>query len=179
VSTLTVFPQAGDEILADAVLVHLDEQLVAARRLLQVVLDQGVAIRRREVRGVVELTGALQAELQSRRVLEGERAALLQRAGVRLGVPSGSVTLELLESLMDEKTAERARALSAELRGLLELVQREHYCNRALMSQELAFLDHLLGLAGIGGDSRYGAGGDRVGTSAAQASGHRMLDLAV
>jgi hypothetical protein len=179
VSTLTVFPQVGDEILAEEVLVHLDEQLVAARRLLQVVLDQGVAIRRREVRGVVELTGALQAELQSRRVLEGERAALLQRAGVRLGVPSGSVTLELLESLMDEKTAERARALSAELRGLLELVQREHYCNRALMSQELAFLDHLLGLAGIGGDSRYGAGGDRVGTSAAQASGHRMLDLAV
>jgi hypothetical protein len=178
-STVTVVPQAGDDVLAHEVLVHLDAQLVAARRLLQVVLEQGVAIRRRDVRGVVELTGALQAEIQSRHVLEGERAALLQRAGARLGVVSGSVTLELLESLMDEENAERARALSAELRGLLEVVQREHYCNRALMSQELAFLDHLLGLAGIGGDAGYGAGGDRVATSAAQATGHRMLDLAV
>jgi flagellar FlgN protein len=174
-----VVPQAGDEILAGEVLVHLDEQLVAARRLLQVVLEQGVAIRRRDVRGVVELTGALQAELQSRHMLETQRASLLQRAGARLGVAAGSVTPALLESLMDEEMAERSRALTAELRGLLEVVQREHYCNRALMSQELAFLDHLLGLAGMGREAGYGAGGDRVASSAAQTTGHRMLDLAV
>ncbi len=178
-STVVIVPQAGDEILAHEVLVHLDEQLVAARKLLQVVLEQGVAIRRRDVRGVVELTGALQAELQSRHLLEGQRAALLGRAGARLGVLAASVTLELVESLMDEESAQRARALSSELRGLLEVVQREHYCNRALMSQELAFLDHLLGLAGIGGEAGYGAGGDRVASSAAQSTGHRMLDLAV
>jgi FlgN protein len=179
VSTVTVVRQAGDEILAEEVLGHLDEQLVAARRLLQVVLEQGVAIRRRDVRGVVELTAALQGELQSRQLLESQRAGLLQRAGARLGVATGSVTMAMLESLMDEPSAEKARAHSSELRGLLEVVQREHYCNRALMSQELAFLDHLLGLAGMGSDARYGAGGDRRATSAAHATGHRMLDLAV
>jgi hypothetical protein len=174
-----VVPQAGDEVLANEVLVHLNEQLVAARRLLQVVLEQGVAIRRRDVRGVVELTAALQAELQRRAQLETNRASLLQRAGARLGVAGASVTLGLLESLMDDDSAERARSLSSELRGLLDVVQREHYCNRALMSQELAFLDHLLRLTGMGGEAGYGAGGDRVATSAAKATGHRMLDLEV
>jgi hypothetical protein len=178
-SAVMVVRQAGDEVLASEVLVHLDAQLVAARRLLQVVLEQGVAIRRRDVRGVVELTASLQAELQRRGQLEAQRAALLQRAGARLGVAGASVTLGLLESLMDDGTAERARALSSELRGLLEVVQREHYCNRALMAQELAFLDHLLRLTGMGGETGYGAGGDRVAASAAQPTGHRMLDLAV
>jgi hypothetical protein len=178
-STVMVVPQAGDEILAEEILVHLDAQLVAARRLLQVVLEQGVAIRRRDVRAVVELTAALQAELQRRQVLEGERANLLQRAGARLGIAGASLTLTLLESLMQDATAERARALTSELRGLLEVVQREHYCNRALMSQELAFLDHLLRLTGMGGETSYDAAGDRRTGSAAQATGHRMLDLAV
>jgi hypothetical protein len=178
-STVLVVREAGDAALANEVLAHLDAQLVAARRLLQVVLEQGVAIRRRDVRGVVELTAALQAELQRRGQLEAERAALLQRAGTRLGIPGASITLAMLESLMDDDSAERARALSSELRGLLEVVQREHYCNRALMTQELAFLDHLLRLTGMGGEAGYGAGGGRVATSAAQATGHRMLDLEV
>jgi flagellar biosynthesis/type III secretory pathway chaperone len=179
VSTVVVVHEAGDAALTDEVLVHLDQQLVAARRLLHVVLEQGVAIRRRDVRGVVELTTELQAELQRRHQLETERAGLLQRAATRLGVNAGEVTLALLESLMDPESAEKLRALSSELRGLLEVVQREHYCNRALMSQELAFLDHLLRLAGVGGETGYGAGGDRVATSAAQATGHRVLDLEV
>jgi hypothetical protein len=46
------------------------------------------------------------------------------------------------------------------------------------MTQELAFLDHLLKLAGIG-DETYGAGGDRLATTAAQVTGHRVLDLEV
>ena len=68
---------------------HLEAQLVAARRLLQVVLEQGAAIRNRDVRSVVQLTGVLQAELQRRGLLENERLMLLQRAGARLGVPAG------------------------------------------------------------------------------------------
>jgi len=179
VSSVMVVPQAGDAALRDELLAHLDEQLVAARRLLQVVLDQGVAIRRRDVRAVVELTGALQAELGRRAQLEAVRAALLRRAGARLGIEAASLTLAQLESVMDDSSAERAHALSSELRGLLEVIQREHYCNRALMSQELAFLDHLLALAGLGGQTGYGAGGDRVARSAAQATGHRVLDVEV
>jgi hypothetical protein len=171
--------EPADALLAEDVLGHLDEQLVAARRLLQLVLDQGSAIRNREVPKVVALTGMLQAELQRRQLLEAERARLLERAGVRLGVTAGAVTLALLESLMAPEAAAAARALSSELRGLLEVVQREHYCNRALMTQELAFLDHLLRLAGIGGDAGYDAAGDRRAGSAPLITGHRVLDLEV
>jgi flagellar FlgN protein len=171
--------EPADALLAEDVLGHLQEQLVAARRLLQLVLDQGVAIRNREVRKVVELTGMLQAELQRRQLLEAERARLLERAGVRLGVSGGAVSLALLESLMNPEAAAVARTLSSELRGLLEVVQREHYCNRALMTQELAFLDHLLRLAGVGGEAGYGSAGDRRASTAAQAIGHRVLDLEV
>ena len=116
------------------------------------VLEQGVAIRNRDVKGVVALTGVLQAELHHRQQLENERIVLLERAGARLGVPGVSVTVALLETLMAPESALAAGARSAELRGLLEVIQREHHVNRALMGQELAFLDHLLKLAGIAGD---------------------------
>jgi hypothetical protein len=169
----------SDAALSGEVLAHLEAQLAAARRLLQVVLEQGAAIRNRDVRGVVQLTGVLQAELQRRQLLETQRLHLLQRAGTRLGVPGGSVTLVLLETLMDPESALLAGARSAELRGLLETVQREHHVNRALMSQELAFLDHLLKLAGVSGDESYNAGGDRLATTAADHTGRRVFDLEV
>ena len=169
----------SDALLTTEVIAHLDAQLVAARRLLQVVLEQGAAIRNRDVRSVVQLTGVLQAELHRRQLLENERLMLLQRAGARLGVPGGSVTLALLETLMDPESAQVAGARSSELRGLLETVQREHHVNRALMSQELAFLDHLLKLAGIAGHASYDATGDRLATTASQVTGHRVFDLEV
>lgn len=171
-----------DPLLGGDVLAHLEVQLVAARRLLEVVLEQGAAIRNRDVRSVVELAGRLQAELERRRVLESDRALLLERAGSRLGVSPAAVTLDLLKGLMDPATAELAGARSSELRGLLEVLQREHYCNRALMVQELAFLDHLLGLAGDDGAGSigYDAVGDRLaGRTPALAGGHRVLDLEV
>jgi 6,7-dimethyl-8-ribityllumazine synthase len=169
----------ADSVLTSDVLTHLEAQLSSVRGLLQVVLEQGTAIRERNVPAVVTLTGVLQGELQRRSTLEQERARLLERAGSRLGVSAGAVTLGLLTELMEPEAAALAEAKSAELRGLLEVVQREHYCNRALMSQELAFLDHLLRLAGIGGETRYGSAGDRVATTAAQATGHRVLDVEV
>jgi FlgN protein len=169
----------ADVVLTNEVIAHLEAQLVAARRLLQVVLEQGVAIRNRDVRGVVQLTGMLQAELERRKLLENERMLLLARAGVRLGSNPASITVALLETVMDPESALLAGARSAELRGLLDEIQRQHYVNRALMSQELAFLDHLLKLAGLGGDESYNAGGDRLATTAADVTGHRVLDLEV
>lgn len=174
-----VIQDPADVVLTNEVMAHLEMQLVAARRLLGVVLEQGAAIRNRDVRSVVHLTGMLQAELERRRLLENERMLLLARAGVRLGANPASITVAMLETVMDPDSAQLAAARSAELRGLLEEVQREHYVNRALMSQELAFLDHLLKLAGLGGDESYNAGGDRLATTPADVTGHRVLDLAV
>ena len=172
--------QHPDPMLSIDVLAHLGAQLVTVRRLLRVVLDQGVAIRARDVKRVVELTGVLQAELERRQTLEQARGELLERAGARLGIAPGAVTVRLLQDLMDPATAQLAGERSAELRGLLAELQREHYCNRVLMNQELAFLNHLLRLAGEDGDLGYDSGGDRRTASPAKsASGHRMFDLEV
>ena len=174
-----VVPQA-DAALTGDVLAHLDAQLVAARRLLQVVLEQGAAIRRRDVKAVVALTGILQAELQRRQLLDAERMRLLERAGARLGVIAGQVTLARLETLLDPQAAQMARERSSELRGLLGETKREHHVNRALMSQELAFLDHLLRLAGEGSDTVYDHAGERpAAMPSAYTSNRRVLDFEV
>ena len=47
-------------------------------------------------------------------------------------------------SVAFEEAAARLDGAAAELRGLLAEIQREHHVNRALMRQELAFLDHLV-----------------------------------
>jgi hypothetical protein len=169
-----------DETLGHDVLAHLEIQLVSARRMLQIVLDQGAAIRARDVHNVVSLTGLLQAEVERRAMIETERARLLERAGLRLGINPGAVSLLLMEQLMSPSIAEAAHARSAELRGLLEVVQREHHVNRALMNQELAFLDHLLRLVDTDRQLGYDAAGDRSKPTAPQlASRHRLLDLEV
>jgi FlgN protein len=169
-----------DHTLGNDVLAHLETQLLSARRMLQVVLEQGAAIRARDVHNVVSLTGLLQAEVERRSVIENERSRLLERAGLRLGVNPGAVSLTLMEQLMTPDVAELARARSAELRGLLEEVQREHHVNRALMNQELAFLDHLLRLADTDGQLGYDSAGDRSRPTAPQlVSRHRVLDLEV
>lgn len=168
----------GDAVLTEDVLSHLEVQLASARGLLQIVLDQGAAIRRRDVPTVVTLTSTLQGELARRRTIEDERSRLLERAGIRLGITAGSVTLTLLTDLMEPEAAAHAQARSAELRGLLEVVQREHHVNRVLMTQELAFLDHLLRLAGAG-DAAYDSAGDRSTMRSAARGPHRVLDLEV
>jgi hypothetical protein len=132
------------------VLEHLDAQLGSARRLLAQVLRQSGAIRRRDVDGVLATMTDIQSEMASRGRLESERTELLWRAGNALGVPAEAVTLAELTTLMDEHDADDARTRSAELRGLLGEVEREHSINRALMRQELSFLEHLTRMLGGG-----------------------------
>jgi FlgN protein len=150
-----------DRALGADVLAHLAAQLGSARGLLEVVLEQGAAIRARNVHEVVRLAGILRGEMGRRQMLEEERSRLLARSGERLGIPAQAVTLALLCTLMDGETAERASARSAELRGLLHELQREHACNRALMQLELGFLDHLMGMLALDGVSGY----DTTGSS--------------
>lgn len=170
----------ADAHLSADVIAHLEAQLVAARRLLAVVLEQGVAIRARDVHRVVECTGLMQAELQRRALIESERARLLERAAARLGIATGAVTLELLAGLMEANGSAAALSRSAELRGLLAEVQSEHRTNRALMHQELRFLDHLLRIADGDRHTGYDAAGDHARPAVARlANRHRVLDLEV
>ena len=169
-----------DAALTTDVISHLEAQLVSARRLLQIVLEQGAAIRARDVQQVVSLTGLLQAELQRRALIERDRAILLDRAGAHLGVAPTAVSMSLLDAVMDPGRAPLAHARSAELRGILEEVQREHHVNRALMNQELAFLDHLLRLTDADRHLGYDSAGDHNRMSAPRLSSrHRVLDVEV
>lgn len=179
---MSVLVQAdpADVVFTNDVIAHLDAQLASARRLLAIVLEQGAAIRKRDVPNVVSLTGMLHAELQRRALVERERAKLLERAGARLGIAPTAVSISALDAVMDPLRVDEAHARSAELRGLLEEIQREHHVNRALMNQELAFLDHLLRLADSDRNLGYDSAGDHNRMTAPRlASRHRVLDLEV
>ena len=159
-------------------LVHLDQQINSARQLLKLVLAQGSAIRERDTEAVLARLADIQSEMVRRGGLEQERTSLLQRAGVALGMPATNVTLERLCSLITPDAATAAMQRSAELRGLLAEIAREHGINRALMRQEMAFLDHLTRLIGQEPQAGYRpptSGGARPPRSAP--SRHRVLDL--
>lgn len=167
-------PGLGDDVIA-----HLDAQIASARRLLDAVLEQGRAIRARQVEEVLARLTDIQAEMGRRAALEGHRAAILTSAGTALGLPPHAVTLDALSQLLAPAQAAAAAQRSAELRGLLAEVTREHAINRALMRQELAFLDHLM--RELGGETDTGYAG-RVGPNSAPGrpaahSPFRTLDL--
>jgi hypothetical protein len=169
---------ARNGALGAEVLAHLDAQIVAARRLLEVVLEQGAAIRERDVHTVVRLAGILRGEMGRRALLEEHRGRLLAHCGERLGISPEEVTLGRLSTLMEPAAAELANARSAELRGLLHELQREHTCNRALMQIELGFLDHLMGMLAMDGVSGYDThGSSKPITRSRPNGGLHVLDL--
>ena len=163
-------------VLEAELLAHLDSQIASARKLLALVLEQGKAIRARDVDAVLARLTDVQTEMGRRGALEQDRAGLLQRAGIALGVPAAQVTLERLCSLVTPAAATAARERSAELRGMLAEIAREHGINRALMRQELAFLAHLTRLVGQDTEPGYGRPGEN-GSGPSAPPIHRALDL--
>lgn len=148
----TADPGLGsDSRLGEDLILHLDRQLASARRLAQIVDAQAGAIRRRAVREVVAAAGELSVEMHRRELLEHERLGLMERASRLLGVPPHAVGFSAIAARLDAGEAETAARLTEELTALLMTIAREHELNRRLMAQELAFLDHLLGLAGTSG----------------------------
>jgi hypothetical protein len=108
---------------------------------------------------------------------------VLAQAGDMLGMPEHAVTLDAICALLDPAVAADARNRSAQLRGLLGEIAQKHTINRALMRQELAFLDHLTRL--LGGDDDTGAyspaatarGIDPAAGRFNAGGAHRVLDL--
>ena len=164
-------------VIEAELLVHLDRQIVSARRLLGFVLAQGTAIRARDVEAVLARLAEVQSEMVGRTQLETERTGLLQRAGIALGVPATTVTLERLCSLITPNAATAAMQRSAELRGLLAEIAREHGINRALMRQELTFLSHLTRLIGQEAEPGYSPPNAGRHNAASAPSVYRALDL--
>ena len=173
----SIAPARGED-LAGEVISHLTAQIASARSLLAVVLEQGAAIRDRDVQGVVRLAGMLRGEMGRRQLLDEQRTRLLGRCGERLGTAPETVTLTGLLELMRPDQAERARTLSAELKGLLAELQREHSCNRAIMQIELGFLDHLMAMLHVDGVNGYDPRGSSTAiTRSRPHGGLHVLDL--
>jgi hypothetical protein len=162
--------------LGDDLVAHLDVQIASAQRLLDAVLRQGQAIRARQVEEVLARLTDIQAEMGRRAALEAHRAAILTAAGTALGIPPHTVTLEALSELLQPAQATAAAERSARLRGLLAEITREHAINRALMRQELAFLDHLMRELGGELDTGYAPPANGAGRPTPRAP-FRTLDL--
>lgn len=172
-------PTAADGLAFD-VLTHLDAQLASVGRLLEIVLEQGAAIRAREVHTVVRHAGLLHGELTRRAGIEATRSELLARAGALLGIPAAAVTLSRLAVLMEPAHARAAAERSARLRGLVAELRREHACNRALMRVELSFLDHLMRTLALDSSVQgYDPRGSTTGVQDARHGALRVLDLQV
>jgi FlgN protein len=171
--TTALVPQTS---LGADLVAHLDAQIASARRLLDAVLRQGQAIRARQVEDVLARLTDIQAEMGRRAALEAHRAAILTTAGTALGIPPHTVTLEALSQLLQPVEATAAAERSAQLRGLLAEVTREHTINRALMRQELAFLDHLMRECGGELDTGYAPPANGTGRPTPRAP-FRTLDL--
>jgi len=164
-------------MLEAELLAHLDTQIASAKRLLATILEQGAAIRARDVETVLGKLAEIQTEMGRRGRLEQDRTALLQRAGQALGVGPAAVTLERMCTLITPAAAQNAHERSAELRGLLAEIAREHGINRALMRQELSFLAHLTRLVGGEPEPAYKPGAAQGSRQAGAASAYRVLDL--
>lgn len=156
---------------------QLRAQIDSARRLLDVVLEQKAAIRARDVHGVVRLAGVMRGEIARRELLDRDRAKLLDDGAAQLQSEPERVTLTALSGLLDHDGATRACADSAELRGLLHELRREHAHNQALMRLELGFLDHLMQALSLDSAGGYGPRGNTTATNPPQARALRVLDL--
>jgi hypothetical protein len=163
--------------LGVALIAHLDDQLASTQRLLSLVVAQAAAIREREVDTVLAAIADIQGEMERRAGLERTRGQLLAQAGGTLGVAAHVVTLDAICSLIHPTHALGARERSAELRGLLSEVGRQHQANRILMRQELAFLEHLTRLLGGEEHGGYAPPGAGAPVHPAATNPHRVLDL--
>jgi hypothetical protein len=161
--------------LGAAVIEHLDEQIASGRRLLSAILAQGKAIREQDVETVVQKLADIKTEMDLRTRLDMVRSAILESAGQSLGIPAPAVTLEALVTLVGPLEAASARERSAELRGLLDEIAREHGINRALMRQELAFLDHLI--RQVGGEPEGAYTPDVGSAPTPPPARHRVLNV--
>ncbi len=171
-------PEHADALAHD-VLAHLQAQIASVQRLLEIVLEQGVAIRARDVHEVVRLAGLLHGELSRREQIERQRTLLLASAAARLGIEPGQVSVTRLTAQMQPAAADAVNERSARLRGLLQELRAVHACNRAVMKIELSFLDHLMQSLAL--DQRThgydGRGATHAGAHGATHGALHVLDL--
>jgi hypothetical protein len=123
---------------------HLQRQLDSSRRLLEIVLGQRDSIRKQDVESVLASLTDVQSEMAYRARLEAERDAILLEVALATGAAPDTLDLDAVLVGMPAHECAQARALSAELRGLITEVGRIHDQNRILLRQELTFLDHLM-----------------------------------
>ncbi|MCK9247737.1 MAG: flagellar protein FlgN [Solirubrobacteraceae bacterium] len=170
-----------DTMLGRDLLAHLDEQQRSLDRLHSALTAQAAAIRERDVTAALHHSGLIEVEATFRTSIEARRTALLRLGATTLGIPVHEVTLTHLCTLTAPDQADEARTRSDRLTATLEEIHRMHEVNRAMLRQELTFLEHLLSLGGLPTAATYQAPGTRArpaATSAVPGSpSPRALDL--
>jgi FlgN protein len=147
------------ELQMTELLGHLDRQVTSARKLLGIVLAQTEAIKRQNVESLLARMAEVQLEMRTRELLEQERDALIRGAAARLGMLPAEIDIEAILRLVPAPSADEARMLSAELRGLLHEIGQVHTVNRVLIRQELSFLDHLMRVVSGAPQAGYSSAG--------------------
>jgi hypothetical protein len=138
---------------------HLEAQVASAERLLATVNAQTEAIKTQDVPTLLARLGDVQSELSLRKALELERDQLINAAAVRRQAPVDTIDLEAMLDGLPPDICARARVLSTQLRSGLARVQQIHVSNRALIRQELTFVDHLLRVLSGVPQAGYSPGG--------------------
>ena len=129
-------------------------------------LEQGAAVRARDAQARPRQLPEIQTEMGRRGTLETERTASCSTPAPPSARPRpGHARAPLRPPHRRGRRAAPER--SAELRGLLAEIAREHGINRALMRQELAFLAHLTRLIGHEPEPGYRPAGQAVDAAGA------------
>ena len=168
------------ETLTGEVLAHLDAQVASAERLLEVVLQQGAAIRARDVHAVVRFAGLLHGEMSRREAIESERSRLLARSRRAAGDRAQAVTLTRLSRAHGPRTRAAGQPRAARSCGACcRSCSASTPATARSCSLELSFLDHLmtsLALDGAHGYDPRGSTPDRQ-RRLARAGNLHVLDL--
>jgi flagellar biosynthesis/type III secretory pathway chaperone len=113
------------------------------RRLLDLLGEEQVALRKADAAAVMSSLRAQEATLSRIRVLEGERAQVLAALATPKGLDPATLTLSrLVEAWPD--AAEALAAVREDLRALLDEVRRLNDRNAVLVRRGLGFVDRLV-----------------------------------
>lgn len=155
------------------IVLNLQEQVRAWRRMLDLSQAQRVALEAQDVHGVHAILQDIEVAMLDRSRTEVRRSVLVAQAASMLGIEPEAVTRDLLVGCCDATLAAQLEAASDELRVLVVELDSVVARNRALLEQELAIIEVLVEGATVDTTARatYGKHGNQT-----EAPRLRLLD---
>lgn len=164
------------QAIAAELALNVDEQARVWRRLLELSMTQHEALRTQDVHTVHGVLQEIEVTMLERSRTEVRRGVLLAQAAAVLGVPSDSLTRDVISAHCDPATAERLRVAAEELRSLIVELDAIVHRNSTLLEQELSIIEVMVKGATVDTTQRatYGKQGTQT-----EAPRLRLLDAQV